>query len=124
MDPHPTDPDQPVTVTRSEEELALGVRDVEGGRVRIRKRIVTESRTIQVRREILEVEHLDAAPPGSPPSADPDWSGEIILREEEVITQVVPYERVVVSRQTVSQEVEVSADLRREAIELDPGGLR
>jgi len=55
-------------VVRSEEELVITRKEVESGRVRLVKRIVTESvtRTVEVRREVLHVERLEgvATEPG------------------------------------------------------------
>lgn len=50
-------------VIRSEEELVITRQQVESGRVRLVKRIVTESvtRTLEVRREVLHVERLEGA---------------------------------------------------------------
>lgn len=63
-------------VVRAEEELVVTRQQVESGRVRLVKRIVTESvtRTIEVRREVLHVERLegaDHAPGDREPRAEP-----------------------------------------------------
>jgi stress response protein YsnF len=65
-------PDEPIAMVRSEEELVLSTRAVEHERVRLVKRIVTETvtTTTEVRREELHVERLPAG------AGDPPASGE------------------------------------------------
>jgi stress response protein YsnF len=66
-------PDEPLAVLRSEEELVLSTRAVAHERVRLVKRIVTETvaTTTEVRREELQVERLPASDEDTARSARP-----------------------------------------------------
>ena len=115
-------------VTRYEERLRVGVQTVVTGRVRVRKRLVTEQQTITVpvTREEITVEHLEG-PPG--PGAG-GWSAseplreqvlEVVRYEERVLvtTEVVPVERVRVVRHIVTTPQVVEGDVRREVVEVE-----
>jgi len=128
MDPRdPLRPSDPETseVVRSEEELRLGTRVVPRERVRLVKRIVSETvtRTFEVRREELLVER--AALDGSVAEAGDALSGdgalEIILHEEQVelVTRVVPRERVRAYVELVAEEHPVTETVRREEVEVE-----
>jgi uncharacterized protein (TIGR02271 family) len=114
-------------MTRSEEELRVGTQTRERGRARLRKYVVTETQqvTVPVQREQVRVErepitdaNLDDATSG------PDLSEEeheVTLREEEVVVdkRAVPKERVRLDTETVTEERQVSEDVRKEHIEVD-----
>jgi uncharacterized protein (TIGR02271 family) len=114
---------EPVTVIRSEERLAVTTVRTAAERVRIRRVIVTEERTItvQVRREelVLEREPLD----GSAALSGDDVAEPItiVLHAEEpvVSTRVVPVERVHVVVDRVVQMRSVSEAVRRERVEIE-----
>jgi uncharacterized protein (TIGR02271 family) len=114
-------------MTRSEEELRVekGVR--EAGRVRLRKWVDTEhvSQTVPVTREEIRIErepitdaNVGAATSG--PAFKEDVHEEV-LREEEVRVhkQEIPKERVRLAKDTVTEERQVDADLRKERIEVE-----
>ena len=114
-------------MTRSEEELAVGKREVETGRVRLRKYVVTEEvqQTVPVQREEVRIErepitdaNVDAATDGP---AISDEEHEVVLHEEEVVTEkrAVPKERVRLDKDVVTEERQVSEEVRREQIEVD-----
>jgi uncharacterized protein (TIGR02271 family) len=114
-------------MTRSEEELSVGTRSVERGRVRLRKYVVTEmvTKTVPVQREEVRVErepitdaNRDAAMAG-PEITESEH--EVILHEDEPVVEktVVPKERVRLETDTVSDEREVSEEVRKEQIETD-----
>jgi uncharacterized protein (TIGR02271 family) len=114
-------------MTRSEEELSVGTRSVERGRVRLRKYVVTEmvTKTVPVQREEVRVErepitdaNRDAAMDG-PEITESEH--EVILHEDEPVVEktVVPKERVSLETDTVSDEREVSEEVRKEQIETD-----
>ena len=115
-------------MTRSEEHLVAGTREVET-RVRLRKYVVTEMVTVEVpvRREEVRLEHEPApevrSPGGTvrevPDSGDEEQ--EIILHAERpvVTTETVAVERVRLSKETVTGTETVSGEVRREQIELD-----
>jgi uncharacterized protein (TIGR02271 family) len=113
-------------MTRSEEELRVGIQTRERGRARLRKYVVTETQqvTVPVRREEVRVErepitdaNIDAATSGPAISEE---EHEVTLREEEVVVdkRAVPKERVRLDTETVTDERQVSEDLRKEQIEV------
>lgn len=114
-------------MTRSEEELRVGTESRERGRVRLRKYVVTEQvqKTVPVKREEVRVErepiteaNRDAATSGPEISEE---EHEVVLHEETPVVEkrAVPKERVRLDTDTVSGEKEVSADVRKERIEVD-----
>ncbi|NAZ86772.1 DUF2382 domain-containing protein [Kineococcus indalonis] len=115
-------------VLRSAEELRVGRERVPRERVRIRKRVVTEVRTVEVpvRVEQLVVEHepLDAAgavPSGRTDDAAPREPLRIVLHEEVpvVSVRVQPVEVVSVGVRTVQGEQVLRAELRSEQVVVD-----
>jgi uncharacterized protein (TIGR02271 family) len=114
-------------MTRSEEELQVGTQSRERGRARLRKYVTTETQqvTVPVQREEVRVErepitdaNLDAATSG------PDLSEEeheVTLHEETPVVEkrVVPRERVRLDTETVTDERQVSEEVRKEHIEVD-----
>jgi Domain of unknown function (DUF2382)/PRC-barrel domain len=127
------DPGRPgdggVVVTRSEEELVVGKR-TRLRRVRVRKYVVTEyvTRTIPVRREEIRLEELpatDVAEGGADDWGALDQGGapelEVVLHREEPEIRLwpVPVERVRLRRQLVTERRTVTAELRKEQVEVD-----
>jgi uncharacterized protein (TIGR02271 family) len=113
-------------MTRSEEELRVGTTQRERGRARLRKYVVTETQqvTVPVQREEVRVErepitdaNLDAATSGPAISEE---EHEVTLREEEVVVdkRAVPKERVRLDTETVTDERQVSEEVRKEQIEV------
>jgi uncharacterized protein (TIGR02271 family) len=116
-------------MTRSEEELRVGTASRERARVRLRKYVVTEEvqHTVAVRREEVRVErepitdaNIDRATDGP---AISDEEHEMVLHEEEVVTEkrAVPKERVRLEKDTVTDEQQVSDEVRKERIDVDTG---
>jgi uncharacterized protein (TIGR02271 family) len=114
-------------MTRSEEELRVGIQTRERGRARLRKYVVTETQqvTVPVQREEVRVErepitdaNIDAATSGPAISEE---EHEVTLREEEVVVdkRAVPKERVRLDTDTVTDERQVAEEVRKEHIELD-----
>ena len=114
-------------MTRSEEELRVGTQTRERGRARLRKHVTTEQQqvTVPVQREEVRVErepitdaNLDAATSGPAISEE---EHEVTLREEEVVVEkrAVPKERVRLDTETVTDERQVSEEVRKEHIEVD-----
>jgi uncharacterized protein (TIGR02271 family) len=114
-------------MTRSEEELRIGTTQRERGRARLRKYVTTETQqvTVPVQREEVRVErepitdaNLDAATDGPAISEE---EHEVTLREEEVVVdkRAVPKERVRLDTETVTDERQVSEEVRKEQIEVD-----
>ena len=113
-----------ITMIRSEERLAVAMRVEAIARVRVTKYIVTEevTHTFTLRREEIRVEHLPAAGSDSSAAASDtafdDGVEEIVLYAEVPVleTRVVPVEVVRVSKHTIVEQQQVSADLAREQI--------
>jgi len=114
-------------MTRSEEELAVGTESRERGRARLRKHVTTEQQTVTVpvQREEVRVErepitdaNLDAATSGPAISEE---EHEVTLHEEEVMVskRAVPKERVRLDTETVTDERQVSEEVRKEQIQVD-----
>jgi uncharacterized protein (TIGR02271 family) len=114
-------------MTRSEEELRVGTQTRERGRARLRKYVTTEEQTVTVpvQREELRVErepitdaNLDAATRGPAISEE---EHEVTLREEQVVVdkRAVPKERVRLDTDTVTEERQVSEELRKEQIQVE-----
>jgi len=123
-----------VVIIRSEEQLRTGVEAVPVRRVRLRKYIVTEERTItvQLRHEEFRIEQepigdpdTATVPPGEPsevdvhlgPGDDRDVTMLLYAERPVISTEVVPVERIRVSKYVVSDEQTVSAAVRREVVE-------
>lgn len=114
-------------MTRSEEELAVGTRSKEAGRVRLRKYVVTENvtTTVPVRKEKVRLERepiTDANRDDATDGADiSEAEHEIVLNEEEVVTdkRVVAKERVRLDKDVETEQREVTDEVRKEKIEVD-----
>ena len=114
-------------MTRSEEELRVGTQTRERGRARLRKHVTTEQQTVtvpvsreevRVEREPITDANLDAATSGPAISEE---EHEDTLREEEVVVdkRAVPKERVRLDTETVTDERQVSEEVRKEQIQVD-----
>ena len=112
-------------MTRSEEELRVGTAERERGRARLRKYVVTEQvqQTVPVRREEVRVErepitdgNVDRALDGPEISEE---EHEVVLHEEEPVVEkrTVPKERVRMEKESVTDEAQVSEQVRKEQIE-------
>lgn len=119
-------------MTRSEEELRVGKTQREAGKARLRKYVVTEDvkQTVPVQREEVRVErepitdaNVDDATSGP---AISDEEHEVTLMEEEVVTEkrAVPKERVRMTKDAVTEERQVSEEVRKEQIETDGDAVR
>jgi uncharacterized protein (TIGR02271 family) len=114
-------------MTRSEEELRVGTRAREAGRVRLRKYVTTETQqvTVPVQREEVRLErepitdaNLDAATSGPDISEE---EHEVTLHEETPVVEkrVVPRERVRLDTDTVTDQRQVGEEVRKEQIEVE-----
>ena len=119
-------------MTRSEEELRVGTRERESGRVRLRKYVVTEEvqQTVPIRREEVRVErepiteaNVDRAMDGPEIS---DEEHEVVLHEEEAVVEkrAVPKERVRLDKDTITDEQQISEQVRKEQIDVDDPSRR
>ena len=112
-------------MTRSEEELRVGTARQERGRARLRKYVVTEhvQQTVPVSHEEVRIErepitdaNIDQAMSGPAISEE---EHEVVLSEEVPVVEkrAVPKERVRLGTETVTDETEVSEEVRKERIE-------
>ena len=113
-------------MTRSEEHLNVGTERVEAGRARLRKYVVTEQQTVsvpvsheevRVEREPITDENRGDAVDGPAISEE---EHEVILHAERpvVATEAVPVERVRLGTETVTEQQQVSGEVRKEQIEV------
>jgi uncharacterized protein (TIGR02271 family) len=112
-------------MTRSEERLDVGKEQVETGRARLRKYVVTENvtTTVPVSREEARIERE----PITDGNRDDALSGgditeeehEVTLRAEQPVVQkeAVPVERVRLSTDTITEDREVTEQVRKEQID-------
>ncbi len=120
-------PETDEAMTRSEERLRVGTEQVQTGRARLRKYIVTENVTqtvpvsheeVRLEREPITDENRGAATSGADLSEE---EHEVVLTEESpvIAKETVPVERVRLDKQTVTEEQQVSESVGKEQIEVD-----
>ena len=114
-------------MTRSEEQLRVGTERREAGKARMRKYVVTENvtQTVPVSHEEVRVER-EAITDANRGDA---YDGPAISEEEHEVTlhaerpvvekEAVPVERVRLDTETVTSNETVSADVRKEKIEVE-----
>ena len=118
-------------MTRSEEEMRVGKTTRERGRARLRKYVVTEDvqTTVPVQREEVRVErepvtegNVDRAMTGPDISEE---EHEVVLHEEEPVVEkrAVPKERVRITKDTATEQEQVTGEVRKERIE-EEGDIR
>jgi len=119
-------------MTRSEEELNVGTREREAGRVRLKKYVVEDqvTQTVPVRREEVRVERE----PITDANRDDALDGPAISEEEHEVTlsaeepvvekRAVPQERVRLGKDVHTEEREVSDTVRKERIDVDDSSTR
>ncbi|MFD8010613.1 DUF2382 domain-containing protein [Streptomyces sp. NPDC058955] len=114
-------------MTRSEERMHVGTEQVETGRVRLRKYVVTEEveqtvpvhhEEVRVVREPITEANRDAALSG-PEIAEAEH--EVTLHEERPVieTRAMPVERVSLVTDEVTEERTVTGEIRKERIEVE-----
>jgi uncharacterized protein (TIGR02271 family) len=117
-------------MTRSEERLDVGTQRVEAGRVRLRKHVVTEQQSvnvptsheeIRVEREPITDANRGAAYDGPELSEE---EHEVVLNAERPVVEkeTVPVERVRLGKQAVTENQQVTEDVRSERIDTDGVG--
>jgi uncharacterized protein (TIGR02271 family) len=120
-------PNTDSAMTRSEEEMRFGTRREDAGQVRLRKWVETENvtETVPVQREQVRVErepiteaNRDAAMSGPEISEE---EHEVTLHEEHPVAEkvAVPKERVRLDKDVVTDQEEVSGEVRKERIEVE-----
>jgi uncharacterized protein (TIGR02271 family) len=112
-------------MTRSEERLRVGTENVQTGRARLRKYVVTENvtTTVPVSHEEVRLERE----PITEANRDAALSGADITEEEHELTlhaerpvvakETVPVERVRLSTETVTEEQQINEQVRKEQID-------
>jgi uncharacterized protein (TIGR02271 family) len=114
-------------MTRSEERLDVGTETVEAGRARLRKYVVTEQQTVSVpvTREEVRLEREPITDANRANSLDgpeiTEAEHEVILHEERpvVATEAVPVERIRLATETVTENEQVTGEVRKEQIVTD-----
>ncbi len=112
-------------MTRSEEQLHVGTENVESGRARLRKYVVTENvtTTVPVSHEEVRIERepiTDANRGQATSGADiSEEEHEITLHAEQPVVskETVPVERVKIGTETVTEEQTVNEEVRKEQID-------
>ena len=116
-------------MTRSEEELRVGTQTVQTGKARLRKHVVTEQQTVTVpvsheevtlEREEITDANRDAATSGTEISSE---EHEVTLHAQQpvVTTETVAKERVKMGTETKTEQQQVSGEVRKEQIDMEPG---
>ena len=110
-------------LTRSEEELHVGKREVERG-ARVGKRVETEHvrEPVTRRREEVFVETRPVEP-GARASAIGEGEIRVPLKEEELVVEKRPVvkEEAVIGKRVVEDREVIEDDLKRERIDIDRG---
>ncbi len=101
------------SMLRSEEQLHVGTENVETGKVRLRKHVVTEdvTRTVPVSHEEVR---LEREPVADAPAAGA-LGGELAADEK----STEPVERVSLEKEAVTEEERLKAELRKEQVETE-----
>ena len=129
-----TDTSGPTTddaMTRSEEQLNVGTETREAGRARLRKYVVTEQQnvTVPVTREEVKVEREPITDANRESAmSGPDISEEeheVVLHEEQPVVEkeAVPVERVRLDTEQVTEQQQVTEEVRKEQIDADGDGI-
>ncbi|MFF5990830.1 DUF2382 domain-containing protein [Prauserella flavalba] len=112
------------SMTRSEEQLKVSTEQVETGRVRLRKHVVTEEQQISVpvSHEEVRIERepiTDGIHDGSAKIGEDEQ--EVILHAERPVVkkETVPVERVRIGTEQVTEEQTITDEVRKEQIDID-----
>lgn len=120
--------DDDATMTRSEERVSVGTASRESGRARLRKYVTTDTvtETVPVRREEVTIEREPITDPTAVAGAGQisEEEHEVVLHEEVPVVDkdVVAVEQVKLGKETVTEDVTVSEEVRQEQIEIDDAG--
>lgn len=116
------DPTTDAELMLSEERLRVGLQTVERGRVRLRKHIVTEQRTVRVpvTHEVATLVREPIAEGEIDPAAELTESDhEIVLHGQVVETakETAPVEVIRFGTRSVTEQLQVTEDVRREILD-------
>ena len=112
-------------LTLAEEQLAVGKRTVQEGEVALRKHVDTRrvEEQVELMREEVTVERRPISADAGNVEVSEIGEAEIrvpVMREEAVVEKrTVPIEEVVVRKEAVADKQTVSADLRKETLDVD-----
>ena len=119
-------------MTRSEESLRVGTQTREAGRARLRKRVVTERQTVTV--PVSHEEVTVTSEPITESNRGAAYDGpaiseeehEVVLHEEVPVVskEVHAVERVRLGTETVTEDRQVTEDVRKEQIEVEDDGTK
>ncbi|OXM68050.1 DUF2382 domain-containing protein [Amycolatopsis vastitatis] len=113
--------DDQAAMTRSEERLNVGTEQVETGRVRLRKYVVTEEQqvTVPVRHEEVRVER-EPITRGESGAEIGEAEQDVVLHAEKPVVrkETVPVERARLRTEAVTDEQTVSGKVRKEQFEV------
>ena len=109
-------------VQRSEEELRVGTREREAGRVNVRKRVRVEREQVRVptRREEVTVDRVPVEGRATPEAEIGGGEVQIPVVEEEIVVEKRPVvkEELRIRKDVVEDEEVVEADLRKEEVDV------
>lgn len=114
------------SVTRSEEELRVGTRSTEAGRVRLRKYVETEpvTQSVELTYETAEVERMPINQPADAGEIGEEEVEVALSMDEPVVTkETVAKEQVFVRKGTETTQQEVSGEVRKERVEVEGDGV-
>jgi uncharacterized protein (TIGR02271 family) len=114
-------------MTRSEEQLKVGTQQTEAGRARLRKFVVTEQQSVNVpvSHEEVRIEREPITDANAGKALDgpaiSEEEHEVVLHAETPVVQkeAVPVERVRLGKETVTDEQQVTEEVRKEQIDTD-----
>ena len=116
-----TDASDVERITRAEEELRVGTRQVQAGEVVVGKHVETERVTTPVQRRVEHV-RIERRPVNDATGTAELRDGEIRVpvMEEEVIVEKRPVvkEEIVLTREVATETEQVEADVRRERVDI------
>jgi uncharacterized protein (TIGR02271 family) len=119
-------------MTRSEEQLRVGTQQVEAGKARLRKFVVTENvtTTVPVSHEEVRIEREPITDANRGDALDgpaiSEEEHEVVLHTERPVVdkEAVPVERVRLDTETVTEQETVTDSVRKEQIESDADDVR
>jgi uncharacterized protein (TIGR02271 family) len=119
---HPVTPHGEAAVSRHEEELQVGKREMEYGRVRLRKWVETEpvSEEVELHRETAFVERQPVNRPASGAAIGEEEVEVPLHREEPVVSkETVEREQITLHSEEEIEEETVHGEVRREHVEVE-----
>jgi uncharacterized protein (TIGR02271 family) len=110
-------------IQRSEEELRVGTREREAGRVNVRKRVRLDRERLAVpkRREEVNVERVPVESREAPEAGIGEDEFVVPVTEEEVVTEKRPVvkEEIRLRKEVSEDEEVVERDVRKEEVDID-----